>query len=277
VVSFENHKEGLPVRTRCIFNLTQSKEEVELFYEIQKFLGVGIVHKNRNNVTYTVSSVKDIIEVIVPLFDSCFLRGGKLVSYRIFKEVVLMMKDKKHLTLEGLIQIIDLAYFMNKETSLRTEETKKLLIDSLESKYGKIPNMPKIYLPESNNEKLPINLEFIKGLIDGDGSFNLSFRTNRRRIDANFTVITELSSILVLNELVEFFGCGTVYKLKSLSARYQVQSIDQILEYILPKLSNIKFNTMKQKHFETTIEICKLIKSKGYKTDENLKLIVELG
>lgn len=156
-----------------------------------------------------------------------------------------MMKNKKHLTLEGIIQIIDLAYFMNKETSLRTEETKRLLINSLELKYGKIPDVPKISLPEDKNNKLPISLEFIRGLIDGDGSFNLSFRTNRRRIDANFTVITVLSSISVLTELVEFFGCGTVYKLKSSSARYQVQSIDLILNKILPKLVDIKFNTIK--------------------------------
>jgi hemolysin-activating ACP:hemolysin acyltransferase len=277
VVSFENYKEGIPVRTRCIFNLTQSKEELELFNEIQKFLGVGIVHKNRENVTYTVSSIKDIIEVIIPLFDNNNLRGSKLLSYKIFKEVALMMQNKKHLTLEGIIQIIDFAYFMNKETSLRTEDSKKLLINNLELKYGKIPKVSKIFLPNENFKELPISLEFVRGLIDGDGSFNLAFRTNRRRIDANFTVITELSSSSVLTELVEFFDCGTVYNLKSASARYQVQSIDQILEKILPKLSNIKFNTIKQEHYETTIKVCKLIKSIGYKTDENLKLIVDLA
>lgn len=26
VISFENSKEGIPIRTRCIFNLTQSKK-----------------------------------------------------------------------------------------------------------------------------------------------------------------------------------------------------------------------------------------------------------
>ena len=68
-----------------------------------------------------------------------------------------------------------------------------------------------------------LTLEFVRGLIDGDGSFNVSFLTTRRRINVNFTVVCELSSISVLNDLVDFFSCGTVYKLQSNAARYQVQ------------------------------------------------------
>lgn len=123
----------------------------------------------------------------------------------------------------------------------------------------------------------PITLEFIRGLIDGDGSFNVSFISERRRIGTNFTVVTELSSIEVLNELVEYFKCGTVYKLPSSAARYQVQTVDEILNKIAPVFSQTQFNTKKQIHFEKTIEVCKLISTKGYKTDENLKTIVDLA
>ena len=187
-----------------------------------------------------------------------------------------MVKDKKHLTLEGTLQIINLAYFMNKETSLRSEFTKEILIEKLKSKFGVLPSVPEIILPKP---KLPlsINSEFVRGQIDGDGSFNVSFRTNRRRIGVNFTVVHELSSISVLNELVQFFKCGKVYKLPSKAARYQVQTVDEILNYIEPVFKNINFNTKKQNHFETAIKICKLIKNSGYKTDEDLMNIVNLA
>ena len=36
----------------------------------------------------------------------------------------------------------------------------------------------------------------------------------------------ELSSISVLYDLVDYFGCGTVYRLQSNAARYQVQSVE---------------------------------------------------
>lgn len=276
VVSFENKKEGMPIRPRPVFNLTQSIEELEMFIELQKYLGVGKVQKNRNNVTFVVTSIEEIIKVIIPLFDKYSLRGSKLLSFQIFKEISLMMKDKKHLTLEGTLQIIECSYFMNKETSLRTEVTKETLIDKLRLKYGILPVVSKISVPKPKT-LLPMTLEFIRGLIDGDGSFNVSFRTERRRIGANFTVVTELSSISVLDELVEFFKCGSVYRLPSVAARYQVQTVDEILNKIAPVLNTIKFNTKKQNHYEITIKVCELIKTKGYKTDEDLKAIVDLA
>jgi len=122
-----------------------------------------------------------------------------------------------------------------------------------------------------------MSLEFVKGLIDGDGSFNVSFSTNKRKVTVNFTVVCELSFISVLNELVDFFECGTVYKLPSKAAKYQVQSVYDLLDKVYPKLKNIKFNTIKQNHFEKTIKTAELIKINGYKTDQGLKDIVELA
>ena len=67
-----------------------------------------------------------------------YKRESKLAGYNIFKTVVLMVKDKKHLTLEGVIQILNLSYFMNKDTSLQTEESKGVLVDKLIKKYGEL-------------------------------------------------------------------------------------------------------------------------------------------
>lgn len=166
----------------------------------------------------------------MPLFDKYPLRGSKLVGYNIFKTVALMIKEKKHLTLEGLIQILNLSYFMNKETSLRTDESKEILVKKLIDKYGELPTVLDMYYVVTNNisnKKEPLTLEFVRGLIDGDGSFNVSFVTTRRRINVNFTVVCELSSISVLNELVDFCESGTVYKLAVKAARYQVQSVEK--------------------------------------------------
>jgi len=161
-----------------------------------------------------------------------------------------MIKEKKHLTLEGLIQILNLSYFMNKETSLRTDESKEILVNKLIEKYGELPTVLDIVLAKNiSNNKEPLTLEFVRGLIDGDGSFNVSFVTTRRRINVNFTVVCELASISVLNDLVDFFSCGTVYKLQSNAARYQVQNVEDMLDKIYPKLKDIKFNTIKQNHF----------------------------
>ena len=98
---------------------------------------------------------------------------------------------------------------------------------------------------------------------------------DRRRIGVNFTV--ELASISVLYELQKFFNCGHVYTLASKAARYQVQSVEDILNKIYPKLKDIEFNTIKQNHFEKTIKVAELIKLNGYKSNEDLNKIVELA
>ena len=277
-ISFISTKSGMPIRPVPVFNLTQSNLDYDLFIEIQKYLGIGKIYNNRQNVVSVVKSIDEIIEVILPLFDKCSLRGSKLVAYKIFKTVVLMIKEKKHLTLEGIIQIINLSYFMNKETSLRTEESKNILVDKLIQKYGEIPLVKDITIPALNlNQSEPLTLEFVRGLIDGDGSFNVSFSTTRRRISVNFTVACEYSSISVLNDLIDFFGCGIVYKLKSNAARYQIQSVEEMLNKVYPKLKDIQFNTIKQNNFVKTIKVAELINEKGYKTNEDLKTIVELA
>jgi hypothetical protein len=187
-----------------------------------------------------------------------------------------MIKEKKHLTIEGTLHILNLAYFMNKDTSLRNEESFKLLQKNLNLNTN-ISNSNLINLVHTKNKIEPLTLEFVRGLIDGDGSFNISFATTRKRIVANFTVVMEISSVSILNQLVDFFKCGTVYKLPSAAARYQVQSIVDILEKILPFFNHTKFNTKKQERFEIVIKVCRLIKNRGYANDEDLKSIVEIA
>ncbi len=68
-------------------------------------------------------------------------------------------------------------------------------------KFGTLPIVNNIKLPEPP-VSTPLNLEFIRGQVDGDECFNVSFRGDRRRINVNFTVVHELSSISVLNELL---------------------------------------------------------------------------
>lgn len=276
IVGFMKTNNGLTVRPVPIFNITQSNLEYNLFIEIQKTLGIGKVYNNRQNVIFVVKPIDEIVDVLIPLFEKYPLKGSKLIAFNNFKTCALMIKEKKHLTLEGLIQIMDLCYFMNLDTTLRSADSKEVLLNKLIKKHGKLPVVNSLKHDKSINLK-PLTLEFVRGLIDGDGSFNVSFVSTRRRINVNFTVVCELASISVLEDLVTFFNCGKVYKLQSNAARFQVQSVDDILNKVYPKLKSIKFNTIKQAHFEKTIKVSELIANKGYKTDEDLKTIVDLA
>ena len=53
----KTRSQGVTIFPRLVFNLTQSIEELEMFTELQKYLGVGTVYKNRKNVVFVVRSI----------------------------------------------------------------------------------------------------------------------------------------------------------------------------------------------------------------------------
>jgi len=54
------------------------------------------------------------MEKVIPFFDKYLIVGVKSQDYEDFKQVVLMVKDKKHLTSEGLNLIKKIKGGMNK-------------------------------------------------------------------------------------------------------------------------------------------------------------------
>lgn len=282
-VVFDKRSTGLKIRPKPIFTISQHISELELFKKIQQHFGIGFVTQNKSNqsVSFFVTSLKDIEKVLLPIFDRHPLSHGKLKAYLVFKEVVQRMLNKEHLKLEGLLEIIEISYFINKATSLRTSESKEKLISFLKDQHGLLPNF--FFKSETNEEIVPfspnlLSLDFVVGLIDGDGSFNVSFQHKPyRRVRASFTVVQETSCRELLNELKTFFGCGNVYDLPSAASRYQVENVDLILNNILPKLNGVTFNTQKYLHYEIFIKVCNIIKTSGYKSDTSFKEIVELA
>lgn len=286
-VSFEKRNKGILYRPSPVFSLAQTNLEYNMFISLQKHLGIGSVYKNRNEVIFVVKTIEDLVSVILPLFDKSPLRGGKLESYLKFRDVVLLMKDKKHLNIEGLLQIIEVSYFMNKDTTLRTNLSKSIILNELKDKYGTLPFIEDS-APRYKELKLvhtlcgahPINLEYIRGLVDGDGSFNVAFRTDSRKIGLNFTIVQEISSISILYELISFFNCGHVYKLPSEAARYQVQSKKELLNNVIPMFrgaQNFKLNTRKQENLEIFIKVCEILNSSWFKDEKSLEKIVHMA
>ena len=62
---------------------------------------------------YVVTSVKDIDSKLIPFLDKHPLQGSKLLDYKYFCMVVSLMKYNKHLTSEGVVNIIAIKDRMN--------------------------------------------------------------------------------------------------------------------------------------------------------------------
>lgn len=277
-ITFEKRKTGLLIRPKPIFVLVQDISEEEMFRKLHKWLGVGYITKNKINVSLYITSLSDIVNVLFTILDKHPLRYGKLTAYLIFKSIVKKMLNKEHLKLEGLLGIIYAGFQLNPDTGRRTEDSKQKLLGFLKDKYGKLPSPCYIEIPSLPNKQETLSLDFITGLIDGDGSFNVSFQIKPyKRVRVNFTVVQETSCKEVLNELKAYFGCGIVYDLPSAASRYQLENVDLILSNIKPILNKVTFNTLKARHYEIAIKVSEIIKAKGYKSNDTFKEIVELA
>lgn len=84
---------------------------------------------------------------------------------------------------------------------------------------------------------------YIVGLVDGEGSFNIRINPNKNRrakIELKFSLKLRHQDKEILYELKEFFGCGNVYiqndkrKNHSLCYRFEVQNKKDIVKKIIP-------------------------------------------
>jgi len=99
------------------FNLTQHARDEKLMRSIADYFQVGSVSLNRNAFVFRVLNFSE--EIILPLFIKHPIRGIKYFDYLDFLKAVEIIKNKNHLTLEGLEEIQKIKNGMNSRRDLR--------------------------------------------------------------------------------------------------------------------------------------------------------------
>ena len=87
-----------------------------------------------------------------------------------------------------------------------------------------------------------LDKNYVLGLVDGEGSFNVRVNRQRRRpkVELKFSLKLRHQDKEALDELQRFFGCGKVYIQNdkranhSLCYRFEVQNKKEIVEKIIP-------------------------------------------
>ncbi len=104
------------------FQIGLHNKDLFLLEKIKLFFGVGIISKDGENyVKYQVRSIEDL-KIIIDHFDKYPLITQKKADFLLFKSVFDLMCSKKHLTKEGLLQIVALKASLNKGLSDQLKE-----------------------------------------------------------------------------------------------------------------------------------------------------------
>lgn len=139
------------------FSIELNNKDLPLLYKIKEYFRVGRINSAKKNKSlFAVSSIKDLNNVIIPHFEKYPLLTTKKLSFIYFKNILSLMKDKKHLNPEGLHIIMSTRGVMNNQNFVAGYERPLLEI-------------PKPLLPKLN--KTDITPEWLAGFTDAEGCF----------------------------------------------------------------------------------------------------------
>src|SRR6267378_436958 len=88
----------------------------DLILKTQEFFGgIGYVSNPNKNTTveFRVSTINDIVNVIIPHFDNYPLLTKKYSDYVLFKNIIKLILEKEHSTFEGIQKIVNLKASIN--------------------------------------------------------------------------------------------------------------------------------------------------------------------
>jgi len=112
-----------------------------------------------------------------------------------------------------------------------------------------------------------LNAHYVTGLVDGEGSFCISVSPRSKlvtkwEVRPSFSVSQNFRSRGVLYQLKNFFGCGSVRESKSdRTWKYEVRSLDDLVQKIAPHFHKFPLKTAKRLDFEKFDQVLRLMKA----------------
>lgn len=273
----ENRKGKHKMRIKPTFYLTQRNENNTLcspILEMGKQLlktGYCVKDKRNNCSSLCVSTLKGLSEYVLPHFEKYPLLSRKNDDFLTFKSIVIKMNKKVHREKESFFSLVEEAVSMNNSGKYR-------------KKYHKQPsNTIKKGTIDSSGV---LNPGFVSGLLQGDGSFGISFNTRKNKknetvpkLSPFFSLVQENESRLLLEKFKEFFKSGKVYHLSSNYSRWMVSDRKLLLERVLPHFVEAPLIGVKNEQlliFKKGLDILEKPTTCKREKRENIRSVIEL-
>jgi len=124
---------------------------------------------------------------------------------------------------------------------------------------------------------------YISGYVDGEGCFTVSFspRPTLRvgwEVRPSFSVSQNADRSEVLLLMRQYFGCGTIRPDRSdRTVKYEVRSIDDLVNRIIPQFEAFPLVSGKGKDFQRFAKVCRLVRAGVHLTAPGFHQVVELA
>jgi len=196
------YKIGWNVQAR--FQIKLHEKDRALLLLIQNYFdNVGYISKinDRSTVEFRVSDITSLNNIIIPHFENYTLITNKYKDFIIFKQIVSLMSENKHTTLEGLKEILEYRASLNWGLSKNLKES-----------FPSIVPVKRVEIEDNILSNLPSN--WVAGFSAGVRSPNFFITISGNKVWLRFSIAQDSRDILLLKSLVEFFNCGYIAQYK---------------------------------------------------------------
>ncbi|OGC52942.1 hypothetical protein A3D91_03260 [candidate division WWE3 bacterium RIFCSPHIGHO2_02_FULL_38_14] len=109
-------KNDYKLQWQVVLSFNVSQKDLTLLHLLKKKLDCGIIKVRKRDLVYSldITKPKDVIEKVIPYFKTYhFISSSKKRNFSIFCEIAQMIKENKHLDVEGLKEIVQLREILN--------------------------------------------------------------------------------------------------------------------------------------------------------------------
>lgn len=124
---------------------------------------------------------------------------------------------------------------------------------------------------------------YVTGLIEGEGTFGVSFNLRRRlRVGVEtrpyFAISLNQRNLELIKSLRDYFSCGGIrFSRGDNTYKYEVRSIDDLTEKIIPHFEKYPLQGDKRRDFETFKKICQMVRQNWHLSKKYLPEIIDLA
>lgn len=247
------------------FEIALDKKDLNILKGLQAYFGVGGIYKHSGDMMrYKVSSIGDLVKVIIPHFDEYQLVTQKRVDFDIFKRIVYII-NKGPVSREDLQEIVNLKASMNLGLS---DSLKESFPDAAEFSGSSRPVVKNTGIPDPN---------WLSGFSEAEACYYISIYDSPKSklgkgIQLVYVVTQHIRDEELLKELINYFGCGKYSKRKE-AGDFKVLSIKEINTKIIPFFNEYPLQGVKSLNFNDWKLAAEIMEKKGHLTEEGLKKI----
>ncbi len=254
-------------RVQPVFQIKLHGRDIILLNQIKTFFGVGTLVKDGTYIAFTVKTVKNLCDVIIPHFNNYPLLTQKYADFVLFKQIVAILDKKQRLTNQEFEETLSLRANLNLGMS---EKLKTAFPNVIAVTRPDVP-LREIYHPY-----------WLTGFIDGEGCFFINIQKNNPLSDKGITdkiwltfqITQHYRDVMFMKSIIEYLHCGRVRD------RYSTPTVDFIVNNyhdinttIISFLERYPLQSVKQKDFKDFCLAAKLIGNKEHLTLEGIEKI----